>query len=281
MEHPSLFVPSARHNAVSMRDGRTYKTHLADLATFMEGGGELQHPLNEVAWGETRVFFELDGPFSDDLEDAMVNKLLRSGRHVDADETYHVVLRVGNPERFHVVYPNLVLPVAEYNALIQSLQAETVDGEPRFPSLDKTCNDQKAWLRFPLAPKPEREGMTDKERRLTKRRYHLQGGKYRDAFINPSPLSLGQMVRSSGVVGQDDMKRLKLHFPNTRFAKKGYVNGSLRTYFTTGPAWCKWHDRKHRRYPLCIHVTDDAVWQGRCQKQQRHQGRLSQTSKET
>ena len=253
-----MFRQSPIHNAVSMVDGTTYQTHLDELAAYMDGGGTLHEPINEVAYGKTRVFLELDGPVPPDLEDCLISHVLKMGHHVDADGAYSVTLRSGSPNgpRHHVVYPNMVLPTKDYHTLIKALQSEG-----RFPFLDKTCNDFKAWLRFPLTPKPSKGG--GKEGRLAGRKYHLVRGKYRDAFINPTPLPTRRPINRSGVVCRQDEARVQEKWPGTTLAKRGYIKGSRRTYFTRGKAWCEWGQRYHSKRPITIHV-DDEVRQGPC-----------------
>lgn len=243
----SNFVPHARHNAQSMVDGTTYMGNLAELAAFMDDGGSIDHPLNEVAFGTTRLFLELDGALSDDLEDTLFNLLLRRGYADDADAGYKAVLRSGHVDgpRYHVVYPNVVMPVHEYRDLIKILQAE-------YPQVDLTANESKAWLRFPKAPKVG-----------TNRRYHLVQGTYRDAFINPHDTPApGTRITLTGLVGGRDEHRIFTAF-NFRVKKRGYVQGGKRTYFSKGPAICV-HGTVHRKRPVTVHVTDDKVWLGAC-----------------
>jgi len=212
-----------------------------------------------VAYGKTRVFLELDGPVPPDLEDCLISHVLKMGHHVDADGAYNVTLRSGSPDgaRFHVVYPNMVLPTQDYHALIKALQD---DG--RFPALDKTCNDSKAWLRFPLTPKV-RKGAA-KEQRLAGRKYHLVEGKYRDAFINPLPLATRRPITRSGLVCDEDSARVQSKWPGTTLARRGYIDGEKRTYFTRGKAWCEAGQRYHAKRPITIHVGPEGVWQGVC-----------------
>lgn len=262
--HGKMFRPSAIHNAVSMVDGTTYEFRLDELAAYMDGGGTLREPINEVAYGKTRVFLELDGPVPPDLEDCLISHVLKMGHHVD--DAYNVTLRSGSPNgpRFHVVYPNIVLPTQDYHALIKALQD---DG--RFPALDKTCNDSKAWLRFPLTPKV-RKG-TAKEQRLAGRKYHLVKGKYRDAFINPLPRatpiktpSESRPITRSGLVCEKDTEMVEKEWPGTVLARRGYIDRYKRTYFTRGRAWCEKGQRFHAKRPITIHVGPTGVWQGVC-----------------
>ena len=242
----SNFVPSTRHNAVSMLDGATYMANLAELAAYMEAGGSITEPLNEVAHGTTRVFLEIDGALSDDLEDSMLHLLLRRGYELDADSAYKAVLRCGHVDgpRYHVVYPRIVMPVHEYRLLIKDLQSD-------YPHLDLTANDSKAWLRFPKTPK-----------RGSNRRYHLVQGTYRDAFINPHDTPSRSVHSITVPLTGADQHRIYNTFRVT-VSRKGYAEGGRRTYFSTGPCTCVC-GTLHRKRPVTIHVTVDGCYKGRC-----------------
>lgn len=250
-----MFAPSTLHNAVSMRDGHTYQTHLDELARYLDEGKTIKEPMQEVAYGRVRVFLEVDGAFTEAMEDTMHRLVLayRDGDHTKY-ETYdpstwrRCVLSFGG--RFHVVYPGLVMDTADYCDLVQKMRAE-------YPTIDKTCNPGKAWLRFPTAPKPHGPS----------RPYTLhEGTTYRDAFINATvlPTRRPAKVSTRTVVGDEDKKRITAKWPGTVLAKKGYID-TKRTYFSRGKAWCDKGQRYHAKRPVVFHVTDEAVWQGKCE----------------
>lgn len=249
-----MFAPSTLHNAVSMVDGHTYQSHLDELGTYLDEGGRVREPMQEVAYGRVRVFLEVDGAFTDAMEDTMHRLVLnyRDGGNTKY-ETYdpstwrRCVLTYGG--RFHVVYPGLVMDTADYCDLVAKMQDE-------YPCIDKTCNTTKAWLRFPTAPKP-----SGPPRPYT----IVEGETYKDAFINPTvlPTRRPAKVSSKTIVGREDTEKIVKKWPGTVLAKNGYID-TKRTYFSRGRAWCEHGKRWHSKRPVVYHVTDDQVWQGQC-----------------
>lgn len=260
-----MFAPSTLHNAISMRDGHTYQTHLDELAQYLDEGKTIKEPMQEVAYGRVRVFLEVDGPFTEAMEDTMHHLVLqyRDGGRTKY-ETYdpstwrRCILSFDG--RFHVVYPGLVMETADYCDLVKKM------GDA-YPAIDKTCNPTKAWLRFPTSPKPQ-----GPPRPYTL----LEGTTYRDAFINPTPLPTRRpaKVSTSTVVGNEDKARIVKKWPGTVLAKRGYID-TKRTYFSRGRAWCEHGQRWHSKRPVTYHVTDEEVKQGQCHdkacKQQQQQ----------
>lgn len=248
-----MFVPSTRaYNVQCMLTGNTFQTDLDELAGAMEGGNPLHRkPFNEIAFSETRLFFEIDGPIPTDLEERAWVALRH---HTDFRKRFPLYAKLlfrkrtilrsskGGAPRFHVVHPNVVLSTAEYYHVIKDLQTH-------FPDLDRTCNLHKAWLRFPKAPK-----------RDEKRSYHLVKGTYRNAFINAHS-NAGTAVNTKGIVGKEDAARIHKEL-GVRVGNKGYVTNGRRTYFTIGPATCV-HGRLHKRRPVTVHITDK-VYLGSC-----------------
>ena len=237
-----------------MVNGRTYQAHLDELGAMLDEGQTIKEPTQEVAYERVRVFLEVDGPFTDAMEDTMHRLVLnyRQDGHTKY-ETYdpstwrRCILSFQG--RFHVVYPGLVMDTADYCDLVCKMRDE-------YPCIDKTCNPNKAWLRFPTAPKPNGPP----------RPYTLyEGHTYKDAFINASVLPTRRPVKVSTrtVVGNEDKARILEKWPNTVLAKNGYID-SKRTYFSRGKAWCEHGQRWHSKRPITYHVTDDRVWQGEC-----------------
>lgn len=250
-----MFAPSTAHNACSMVDGRTYTTHLHELGEYLDAGGTIKEPMNEVAYGTTRVFLEIDGPFTPEIEDSMFYHLM-SFRTADGAckyDTYdpatwrRCVLRCG--DRNHVVFEGLVLPIADYSTLIDKVRRD-------HPTVDKTCNGDKAWMRFPTSPKP---GDRPRPYRL------VDGPSYKSAFINPHPVPARKAVKVNvqTVVGSEDMARILAKWPGTVLAKRGYVEPDRRVYFSRGKAWCEAGQRWHSKRPV-VYVVGDTVRQGRC-----------------
>lgn len=259
-----MFVPNHTHyNVQCMQTGETFLTHLDDLAEAMESSNPMRRkPYNEVAWNEVRLFFELDGTIPSDLEvTAFVGLRLftrwREGRPFDDAKSSFtkdkVVLRSSSKgeERFHVIHPNVVLPVKEYSDLITHLQTF-------YPQLDKTCNANKAWLRFPRAPK-----------RDSARVYHLPTGVprkasvYRNAFINASSVPAKAVrVSTRGIVGGKDADLIRKAL-GLEVRKICYVGDGRRTYFTKGKARCVC-GTEHTKRPVTVHVIFNEVKLGAC-----------------
>lgn len=235
-----------------METGRTYATNLEDLALALEGGYRIREPMNEWAHGSTRVFLELDGGgvekladgynVVDPLEDTLVNQVLRMGYEPDTSKA--IVRSNGN---FHVTYYKMVMACADYCRLIQTLRQE-------YPYVDQTCNDGAAWLRFPMTPKPG-----------VGRLYHLVEGTYAQSFINPDPRPTKPRAFSRrGAVSSEDERRVRERWPGTQLAKRGYLDGDVRVYFSKGRAWCEYGQRWHQKRPITYRVGTE-VTQGRCQ----------------
>ena len=244
-----------------MESGDTFLTNLDELADAMEKGNPMRYkPYNEIAWREVRLFFELDGSIPADLEtEAWVGLRLFTGWRNPKVRTFKqaktlffegkTVLRSSKcgEERFHIIHPSVILSTKEYCALIKELQKT-------FPQLDKTCNDYKAWLRFPKAPKREEA-----------RTYHLVKGTYRNAFINASSTAGKAVpavkVSTKGLVGKGDADLIYKTF-GVRVRKGGLISNGRRTYFTIGRATCI-HGTVHTKRPVTIHVKDK-VYLGKC-----------------
>lgn len=249
-------MPSTRaYNVQCMATGSTYQTDLDELARAMESGNPMRRkPYNEVAWGQVRLFFELDGSVPTDLETRTWVALRHctdwrrrfptTGKTLFGKGKTLLRSSKGGSPRFHLVYPAVILTTEEYCRVIEELQ-------PHYPQLDKTCNGTKAWLRFPKAPKRD-EGRT----------YHLVKGTYRNAFINAhSAAGLATKVSTRGVVGQGDAALIYKTL-GVRIRKGCYIEGGRRTYFTKGKATCI-HGTVHNKRPVTIHVKD-TVYLGRC-----------------
>jgi len=242
-----------------MRSGETFQTDLDELAKAMESGNPMRgKPYNEIAWSKVRLFFELDGSIPPDLESQTWVGLRqftkwRKGLTFQQAKTLFIkgktVLRSskGGEERFHIIYPSVILTTEDYCTLIKELQKS-------FPQLDKTCNDNKAWLRLPKAPKREEA-----------RTYHLVEGTYRNAFINASSAAgkaVHTKVSTRGLVGEGDAALIHKVL-GVRIRKRGYIqNDGSRTYFTIGKATCI-HGTVHTKRPVTIHVKDE-VYLGKC-----------------
>jgi hypothetical protein len=246
-----MFAPATRcWNARSMETGRTFATNLEDLARALEGGYRIREPMNEWAHGSTRVFLELDGGgvekladgynVVDPLEDTLVNQVLRMGYEPDTSKA--IVRSNGN---FHVTYYKMVMTCADYRTLIETLREE-------YPYVDQTCNDKAAWLRFPMTPKPG-----------VGRLYHLVEGTYAQSFINPDPRPAKPQFTRRGIVSSEDERKVQAKWPGTRLAKRGYVDGTKRVYFSKGRAWCEWGQRWHQKRPITYRVGE-TVEQGPC-----------------
>lgn len=237
-----------------METGHTFQTHLDELALAMWRGNPMRgRPYNEIAHGHTRLFFEIDGDVPPDLEDAAWVELRGWRKRFPSDSSARSWFKRGKSvlrsskkgeARYHIVYPNVVLPCGEYVEVIQKLRTD-------FPVLDLTANKNTAWLRFPKAPKREEV-----------RTYHLVQGSYRNAFINPHPTASKPVkVNTKGLVGSRDKERIQEM--GYKVKGPGYVNQNVRVYFALPPARCV-HGYLHTKRRVTICVDDDRVWLGRC-----------------
>lgn len=240
---------TGRHNAQSMVTGKCYNVDLDDLATAFEQGFSFKTPMNEVAYHETRLFLEVDGEYTTEMEDSLINVLIRMNYSVDAWVADKAVLRSNG--RYHITYYNVVMPIPEYHSLVKEMGA-------MYPAIDCTCNKQKAWLRFPMTPKKD-----------SNRKYHLVQGTYRQAFINRP--SMGQVppkvIRTQVGATDRDVARIKLVDPTVRLAKKAFIDkqdSAVRVYWTVGKAWCHMREGYHTKRPLYYRVHDDWIEQGCC-----------------